>query len=330
MSAVLFLNSIAQTSLINKEISSFREFSEYVDRLKYNGKRLYTWLTYGLSQAGLDAVSKIRGITMAEVVASEYNIPISDKLIPLEPQSGEDRYVGADKMILKQAPILPQGLFTNVEKDVGWQGEKLIAYVEWLNRRIQTYGGTGYKPNIHLDVYGTIGDIFNDDIIKVTEYLAKLREVAKPFNLSIESPILAVNKEKQIEAFKGLKQSLFDNNIDVGIVADDYCNTLEDIKEFVDANCVHMVQVKMPDLGAVHKSVEAVLYCKKHGVKAFLGGTCNGTDVSSRISAHIGLATRADQMYGKPGMGVDVAMQIPYNEMKRTLALIKWKNEKRA
>jgi len=318
------LEKLVSTSLIGEDIKNFKEFSQFIDSLKINGQKLYSWIRYGFSQAALDAVAKVRGITMAEVIADEYGLTISDRIIPILPQSGDDRYIGADKMILKKAPVLPQGLFNNIEK-IGQKGEKLIAYVEWLSERIRKFGGSDYTPEIHLDVYGMIGDIFDDDIGKVTQYLARLGEAAKPFRLSVESPILMESKEKLIPAFSRLKESLSGNKVDVEIVADDYCNTLEDIKEFVDADAVHMVQVKPPDLGALHNSVEAVLYCRRHGVKAFLGGTCNSTDVVARVSAHVALATQADQMYGKPGMGVDVAMQIPYNEMQRTLSLIKSK-----
>jgi len=315
------LEKLVRQSLVGKNVESFKEFSQFVDSLEINGQKLHSGIRYGLSQAGLDAVAKIRRITMAEVIANEYDTLISDKIIPIMPQCGDDRYIGADKMILKKAPILPQGLFNNIEK-IGQKGEKLVAYVNWLNERIHKFGESNYTPDIHLDVYGTIGDIFSNDIDKVTQYLALLGEAAKPFRLRVESPILVESTEELIAAFSRLKNSLSNNKIDVEIVADEYCNTLEDVKDFVDADAVHMIQLKPPDLGGLHNTIEAILYCKRHNLKVHLGGTCNSTDVVARISAHVALATRVDQMYGKPGMGVDVAMQIPYNEMMRTLALI--------
>jgi len=58
----------------------------------------------------------------------------------------------------------------------------------------------------------------------------------------------------------------------------------------VDEKAGHMVQVKMPDLGGINNSIEAVLYCKEKGVDAYLGGSCNETDKSARVSVHIALA----------------------------------------
>ena len=54
--------------------------------------------------------------------------------------------------------------------------------------------------------------------------------------------------------------------IDGELVADEWCNTLEDIREFADRRAGHMVQIKTPDLGGINNTIEAVLYCKAHGI----------------------------------------------------------------
>ncbi len=114
----------------------------------------------------------------------------------------------------------------------------------------------------------------------------------------------------------------------VEIVADEWCNTLEDIKDFVDEKAGRMVQIKMPDLGGTNNSIEAVLYCKKRGVGAYLGGSCNETDKSAKVSVHIALATHPEQMLAKPGMDVDGGLMIVRNEMRRTLSLLSYKDER--
>ncbi|MGH8635699.1 MAG: enolase C-terminal domain-like protein [Burkholderiales bacterium] len=113
-----------------------------------------------------------------------------------------------------------------------------------------------------------------------------------------------------------------DPGIDVGIIADEWCNTLADIKRFAAAQACDFVQIKTPDLGSIHNTIEAVLYCKANGMGACLGGTANETDHSTRISCHIGLACQPDFMLSKPGLGADEALMIQTNEMARTLALL--------
>jgi len=107
----------------------------------------------------------------------------------------------------------------------------------------------------------------------------------------------------------------------VEIVADEWCNTLEDIKYFADNRAGHMVQIKTPDLGGIGNIVEAVLHCKKIGIGAYQGGTCNETDRSAQVCVHIAMATKPDQILAKPGMGVDEGYMVVYNEMQRILAL---------
>ena len=110
-------------------------------------------------------------------------------------------------------------------------------------------------------------------------------------------------------------------------MADEWCNTLEDIKYFADNKAGHMIQIKTPDLGGINNIVEAILYCKENNMLAYQGGTCNETDRSAQICTHIAMATGPDQILAKPGMGVDEGYMIVYNEMQRILALNNIMNE---
>ena len=111
--------------------------------------------------------------------------------------------------------------------------------------------------------------------------------------------------------------------IPVELVADEWCNTLEDVIYFCDNKAGHMAQIKTPDLGGINNTIEAVLYCKEHGFGAYQGGTCNETDRSAQVCVNIAMAVQPDQILAKPGMGVDEGYMIVYNEMQRILAVRK-------
>ncbi|NLM04920.1 MAG: methylaspartate ammonia-lyase [Clostridiales bacterium] len=308
--------------LIGREITSFKEMAEEIDNMEVEGKKLHTAIRYGLTQGILDAVSKVKKVTMAEVVQEEYNIDIELQRIPIFTQSGDDRYNNTDKMIIKGADVLPHALINHVEDKLGKNGEKLLDYVKWLNKRIQELREDENKEFIlHIDVYGTIGIAFENDIDKMVDYLAELEKAAAPFKLRIEGPMDMGSREGQVKALKELMATLKERNVNVEIVADEWCNTLEDIKLFVDEGAAHMIQVKTPDLGGVNNTVEAILYCKDRGVGAYSGGTCNETDRSSQVCVNIAMACGADQCLAKPGMGVDEGFMIVFNEMNRVLAL---------
>ena len=291
--------------LLGREADDFRGLCAQMEAIEVNGKRLHTAIRYGVSQAILDAVAKATGRLMCEVVADEYGCTVSQTPIPIFTQSGDDRYDNADKMIIKRAQVLPHALINNVQTKLGEHGEKLLEYVKWLRDRILTMrADESYQPVLHIDVYGTIGAAFgNNNYAAMADYLAELEQAAKPFHLRIEGPMdCDCDRETQIVALAGLTAELDRRGIQVELVADEWCNTLEDIREFADRRAGHMVQIKTPDLGGINNTIEAVLYCKAHGIGAYQGGTCNETDRSAQVCVHCAMATQPVQILAKPGI----------------------------
>ena len=312
--------------LLGRKLTSFRELADEIDGLRNgDGKPLHTAIRYGVTQAILDAVAKSRHVTMAEVVVDEYGLELIPEPVKIFAQSGDDRRLNADRMIIKHVDVLPHGLFNNVNK-LGKQGEHLRNYLAWLKQRVQELKVyEDYLPDFHVDVYGTIGEAFNNDIEAIGEYAKQLAELVAPHRLAIEGPVDCGGKEEQMGVMAELCAYVDEQKIPVQFVADEWCNTLEDIKDFVQARAGHMIQIKAPDLGGINNSVEAVLYCHEHGVVPYLGGTCNETERSAQITVHLAVATRPAQILSKPGMGVDEGLSICTNEMNRLVALLKSK-----
>jgi methylaspartate ammonia-lyase len=174
-----------------------------------------------------------------------------------------------------------------------------------------------------LDVYGTLGELFGGDIEATAVYLGELEAAVQPHELLVESFVIAATREKQIDAFRALRGALGRQGSRVKIIVDEWCNTLDDIKAFADAEAADYAQIKTPDLGGVNNAIEAVLYAREKGMGCCLGGSGNETDQSARVTAQIGLACQPDFLLSKPGFGGDEALMIQTNEMLRTLALIK-------
>ncbi|MDY5220549.1 MAG: methylaspartate ammonia-lyase [Eubacteriales bacterium] len=322
------IDKYIKPQLVGKEADNFRKLAADMEAITIDGKRLHTAIRYGVSQALLDAVAKATGRLMCEVVADEYGCTVSDKPVPIFTQSGDDRYDNSDKMIIKGAQVLPHALINNVHDKLGEHGEKLAEYVTWLRNRILEHRqNPDYAPVLHIDCYGTIGQVFGNNNYKdMADYIEELGRLAKPFHLRIEGPMdCDCDRETQIEALAGLTAELDKRGCDVELVADEWCNTLEDIKLFADKKAGHMVQIKTPDLGGVNNTIEAVLYCKAKGIGAYQGGTCNETDRSAQVCVNCAMATQPDQILAKPGMGVDEGFMIVYNEMNRILAMRKAK-----
>jgi len=286
-------------------------------------RRLHTAIRYGVSQALLKAVALARGVTMAEVISDEWGLPLPDAMVPIHAQSGSERYHNADRMIVRRVASLPHALVDDIPEQLGEDGTELTRYARWLKGRIQELGDEDYQPTVHLDVHGALGQIFENNLGRVLGQLYALEQAVQPYPLRVECPVIMESREAQIETMKTLRDYVRLRKMNVQLVADEWANTLDDIRAFVEAQAADMIQIKMPDLGSVHNTVEAVLACKSGGVGAFLGGSCAETDLSARVAVHIALATRPDLIMAKPGMGVDEGIMLVQNEMARTLAWIR-------
>jgi methylaspartate ammonia-lyase len=285
-------------------------------------RNLHTAIRYGVSQALLGAVAVARNLTMAEVLTSEWGLPLPGTAVPIHAQSGGERYYNAEKMIARRVASLPHALVDDIPGQLGKDGAEMTRYLRWLSKRIGTLGGDDYQPAIHLDLHGALGKIHDNDPGKMLGQLLAWELAAQPYHLRIESPVILDSSRAQIKMMKTLREYVHFRKMKVELVADEWANTLDDIQAFVEAGAADMIQIKMPDLGSIHNTVQAVLACKASGVGALLGGSYAETELSARVSAHVALATQPDLVMAKPGVGVDEAISLVQNEMARTLARI--------
>ena len=198
----------------------------------------------------------------------------------------------------------------------------------WVRDRIlalRTH--TTYQPSLHFDVYGTIGLAFGGDVERVADYLVDARRGRSPFRVCVEQVIDGGVDQAQIDVSAALRAALRRRGSTVRTAVDEWCNTIEDIELFVAAAAADMIHVKTPDLGGINNTIEALLLVTRGGLAAYCGGTCNETDRSAQISAHVAMACGAAQVLAKPGMGVDEGMMVVGNEMARVAAIIASRRE---
>jgi methylaspartate ammonia-lyase len=304
--------------LLGRPVGSFRDLDRAAGPAYVQG---HPAVAYGVSQALLHAAALAGRRTMAEQVQLEYALSNSLAPVPIFAQSGDGPYDNVDKMILRQLDVLPHGLINSMDK-VGPDGATLLEYVAWVAARVQERRPQAdYRPVLHFDLYGTLGILRGGDLKEIASDVARLVEAASPFHLQVEGPVDLGGRAAQIEGMAELRELLRAQGTDVTIVADEWCNSLEDVRAFIAGDAADMIQVKTPDLGSVGAVIEALLHCRDHGVRAYSGGTCNETDRSAQVTTHVAVACGAAQTLAKPGMGVDEGYMIVRNEMSRLLAL---------
>ena len=194
--------------LQGKSVERFKELAESVNDMEVNGKRLHTAVRYGVTQGLLDAAAKAHHLTMAEIVASEYGCKVAENPIPLLACTTNQEKRNIDKMILKRVPFLPHGSSSNMERDFGEKGDKLLEYIRWVVQRINKIRDPDYHPTIAMDIYGILGEAFRLDIPKVSDFIGKMKDICLPYPLILETPIITATREKQIELFAALMKDL--------------------------------------------------------------------------------------------------------------------------
>ncbi len=321
-----FTESVVVPRLFAADVSSFVGACGSV--LSYHDeKRLPLAIEYGVSQALLRAAAHVARSTLAEVICSEFSLPLPERPVPIYAQSGDSRELNVDKMILKSVDVLPHGLINSRDK-FGPSGETFRNFVKWVAKRTKEIGQPGYHPILHFDVYGWIGLEIGMEAAKIADFIARVADDIPGYRLHIECPADFGSTEAQLEEYAKIVDLLDRRGTQARIVVDERCNTLEDVQRFAEAKAAHMAQIKMPDVGSIADTARAVLVCKKHGVGAYVGGSCTETDLSTRAAVNIAVATQADMMLAKPGMGVDEGISIVGNEQSRLLSILNYRRSK--
>lgn len=315
--------SIVGPRLLATDVSNFLGACKHV-LADHEGKHLPLAIQYGVSQALLRAAAHYARTTLAEVICSEFFLPLRERPIPIYAQSGDSRELNVDKMILKSVDVLPHGLINSREK-FGPSGETFRDFVKWVANRTREIGKPGYHPVLHFDVYGWIGLEIGLQPEKVADFISRLADEVPGYRLHIECPADYGSTEAQLKGYAKIVALLESRGTDARIVVDEQCNTLEDIRLFATAKAAHLIQIKMPDVGSIADSARAVLICKENGVGGYVGGSCTETDLSAKVAVHVAIATQADMILAKPGMGVDEGISIVGNEQSRLLSILKYR-----
>jgi methylaspartate ammonia-lyase len=290
---------------------------------------LHPAIRYGVSQALLQAVAMVRGVPMAEVIATEWALPVPHEPVPIHVRFSSHNHDDADRMIVHRVASLCHDQEGNAaylgpqEEGGGQSGTAgLTRLVRWLRERIPYLGGEDYRPTIYLDLHGALGRMYDNQMGRILGQLYAWELAARPFVLNVEDPLILSSREAQIEAMGTLRQYVRLRKMSAQLVAKAGITSLDDASVFVAARAADMLHIRVPDLGSIDQAVEAVLACRAGGVGALLGGSHAETDLSARVAVHVALATRPDLLMARPGAGVDAAVSLVHNEMARTLAYL--------
>lgn len=111
-------------------------------------------------------------------------------------------------------------------------------------------GPSDFFPTLHYDLHGLLSQRVGDDLDAALVYLRKVEAASAPYPVLFEDPLDAGERGAQIALMGRLREALRRAGSGIRLIADEWCNTREDVREFVAQGCCDLIQIKMPDLGA--------------------------------------------------------------------------------
>lgn len=272
------------------------------------------YVRYGVSQALVRAAAIVRRVQPWQIFYEAFATKGEAlAMVPLHGSCGGDWDSAVDRMLSRHVPYLPQGQFEDLPGQIGKGGERLLQWVEDVQQRVKKFN---YSPVLTLDFHGALSQVFQNDLNAVARYLIDLTRAAKPLVLHVESPVEA----KTFEEFSMQMKDLRARGLKAKLIADEWANTPEQVRELPAADAIDEVHLKMPDLGTLSECVEAVGHLKRGGKFCLLGGSCTETVASAELSAHLASVVKPDSLLVKPGMGFDEGYSLMFNTMMRNLA----------
>lgn len=299
--------------LAGRTFAGFREAAGALDALPLaDGLRLP--VEYGVTQALLGAAALANRCQMVDVLCREYGRPLPTRGPGFAGSCGGSWESNVEKAIVRGLDMFPQSAIQSRA-----ECERLPEYAAWIAGRIGKLGAPGYRPDLHFDFHSSLGRMLDNDEDRVLDYLATICEKAAGLTVFFEDPMLSASPEEARARLGSLRAKLDARLPNARLIADEWANGPGNVRAFAESRAAHAVQIKMPDNGSLLTTIDAIQGCQEHGTLAYLGGSCNETDISSRASIHVGLAFGAWRMLTKPGLGFDEGLMIMTNEISRTL-----------
>jgi methylaspartate ammonia-lyase len=273
-------------------------------------------LRYGISQALLGAVAHSQGMTIAEIVAKEYNLEETAAKLP------PPLHVSAQLHLLSRA-IVPEvrslGYTTSGPSHKEALGDNAQRLQRWTRQMQARLAAGGVEPGLalHLDVGGGLGELYGHNPGKILGALYGLEQAAKPYPVRVVDPVLVDARTAQIEKMRELKEYLRLRKLNLQLVARAWVETLEDVRAFLAAEAVHMLQLDLYRLGSLHQGIEAIRACRQQGTGVLLAGHPLGLDQGLRVIHQVALATGVE-LLAVPG--AEMGLQLLQRESARSQA----------
>ncbi|MFQ5400581.1 MAG: hypothetical protein ACE5E7_13410 [Anaerolineae bacterium] len=274
---------------------------------------LHPAIRFGVSQALAAALAQEQGVTLAELIAADYNLPRSPLPVPIHLElDGEEAVPEASLLTPKIGSLGYRIAGDNPQAQLGKSGERLQQFVRQLAAFITHAAPPSYRPTIHLDVAGGLGQLFDNDAGRILGALYGLEQAAKPYQVRVADPALLDEQETQMELMGQIKEYIRIRGLKLQLAAVAGIHSLADVEAFVQAEAADYLVLSMPRLGSIHQVVQAILTCQRGEAAVILEGP-------AETAVPIALAAQPQLIAASAGPHGHRALSKVHDEMTRTL-----------
>lgn len=263
------------TSLLNPA----EEIREVVER------PLPPELRHGVSQALLSAAAAAQGISIVELAAEFYDLAPASSPLPIHLVF--DDLPNPTDPALSRITAASYGLAVGDDplKELGKDGIRLQNRVRQLkNRAVRHMDGGQPASSFLFNLKGGYGMMYQEKTGAVLGALFGLEQVVKPYTLRLVDPIIAADKQSQIEEMKKLQSYLRMRKMKTQLIGQTWIETAEDVHAFADNDCCIGVLLDMVQLGTVHQTIKLAQAARERNLDIILAGAVGNAAVHTAIA----------------------------------------------
>ncbi|MCP4417411.1 MAG: hypothetical protein GY805_12375 [Chloroflexi bacterium] len=255
---------------------------------------LHPALQYGLTAVLLKAVAQVNKLSIADLVAQEYELPLPETAVPLQIHLSDKNIQTARAILSTHIAALGYTIGnTDHTENLGANGERLQQHIRQLAAWLLKLDAD-FRPILNLDLRGRIGDLFENNSGKVLGALYGLEHAAKPFALHIQNPVWLDTQKAQLTHLEKLNSYLSIRRMTLKLVADGWVDSLQDAKLFANPKICQTIHIELPRLGNLDAGITAVLHILSQKQQIILSGDPHP------LTSHIALATHPTLLSGSP------------------------------
>ena len=221
-----------------------------------------------VSQLILTALATAHDETVAERIAAEYALPLRPAPVPIHLDINIADPL-PDVSFLTHA-IQSLGYTINDVAQLGPDGTNLQRFIRQLTNLLAQVTEPDYRPIIHLDVGGTLGQLFDHNAGRMLGALYGLEQVAAPFPLRVVDAALLPDATAQVALMRQLMDYVRLRGMMLQLAANQPIQSLADVQVCVDGGAAHLLELSLSRLGSVQQTIRAIQSCQKRGVAVLL------------------------------------------------------------